>query len=424
MAKTVIGLFDRMEEARHVVQALIDHGFPRDDISLVSCRNDEGAYITERGDEQTRGAVIGAGAGAALGGLGGLLVGLGALAIPGVGPIIAAGPLLTALAGVGIGAAAGGLIGALTDLGVPEEEAHAYAEGVRQGGVLLAVDTDDERADRAAEIMERAGAVDVDARATHGRQHGWTRFDPAAAPGQAAERQAAAPHRLTEPQRAPEQHAEYVQDAAPIRATEPGPECHMAATSQAGEPRRGVGAGEGEGPVIEEPRPVGRRPVPRGGVRLYTRAAERWMGEAVRLRDERVTIERQPVDRPAGEADFAAAKQETIEGTEPDAARRTEMAAELIGTEHARKTPGFDTYEADFRRHYNATLASCGVAYGHWAPAYRYGYALAGDRRYAGRDWAAIEAEARRDWETRHQGMWDEVQEPVRYAWDKGRGRV
>jgi hypothetical protein len=264
MAKTVIGLFDRMDEARPVVQALIDGGFRRDDVSLVS--RHEGEYVAERGDERSSGAAIGAGAGAALGGLGGLLIGLGALAIPGIGPVLAAGPLVTALAGAGLGAAAGGIIGALTDLGVPEEEAHYYAEGVRRGGVLVAVEADDQQADRAAEIMEHAGAIDVEEHATHWRQSGWTRFDPEAEPYHAAARQAAEPHRLMESSRAPEQHAEYAQDATPVRAAEPSPARHVPATSH---------TGEGTVPVVEEPGAVGEGRVRRGGVRVYSRASER-----------------------------------------------------------------------------------------------------------------------------------------------------
>jgi uncharacterized protein (TIGR02271 family) len=445
MAKTVIGLFDTMDEAQQVVQTLINEGFRRDDISLVS-RRDEGC-VTERGDDRTSGAAVGAGAGAALGGISGLLVGLGALAIPGIGPVIAAGPLVTTLAGAGLGAAAGGIIGALTDVGVPEEEAHYYAEGVRRGGVLIVVDADDQRAARAAEIMERTGAIDVDERAEHWRQSGWARFDAAASPYRAAERAAAASHR------APEQHAEYAQDATPVRATEPLPERHSAATSHASQQPRGTDAGEVKIPVVEEQLQVGTRQVQRGGVRLYTRVAERPVEETVRLRDEQVTVERHPVDRPAGDADFAAFREGTIEVTETDeeavvskrarvveevviskavtertetvrdTARRTEVEVEPLGADRPREARGFDAYEADFRSHYTTALAGRGAAYERWAPAYRYGYELARDRRYADRDWTAIEAEARQDWEAHHQGTWDEFKDAIRYAWDKVRGR-
>jgi hypothetical protein len=94
-----------------------------------------------------------------------------------------------------------------------------------------------------------------------------------------------------------------------------------------------------------------------------------------------------------------------------------------VGAGQAREARGFDTYDADFRRHYTTGLASRGHPYEHWSPGYRYGYELASDSRYAGRDWTAIEPEARRDWEARHQATWDEFKDTIRYAWDKVRGR-
>jgi uncharacterized protein (TIGR02271 family) len=430
MAKTVIGLFESLHEARQVVQELVDRGFRREDISIVA--QHEGNVVTEREGDRTGGAAVGAGAGAALGGLGGLLVGLGALAIPGIGPAIAAGPLVSALAGAGIGAAAGGLIGALTDLGVPEEETHYYAEGVRRGGALVTVEAEDAMADRAADIMTRHGAVDLEERAAQWRQGGWTRFDPAAAPYRAE-----AP-RTAQPTTAPAASAADTRDRAAARRAE----AH----------RRGD-EGEIRVPVVEEEVQVGTRQVRRGGVRLYTRVVERPVEETVRLRDETVRVERRPADRPATEADVAAAQEGTIEVTETDeeavarkqarvveevvvskdvteraetvrdTVRRTEVEVEELGAGRARDVRGFDAYEADFRGHYTASLAGRGHPYERWAPAYRYGYELAGDRRYAGRDWAALEADARRDWETRHQGTWDEFKDTIRHAWERVRGR-
>jgi uncharacterized membrane protein len=164
MAKTVVGLFDDFSEAQRVVQELVNNGFAREDISLAA--NDAaGEYTKETASSGMSGTAIGAGTGAVLGGIGGLLVGLGTLAIPGIGPIVAAGPLIATLTGAGVGAVAGGLIGALTDIGVPEEEAGYYAEGVRRGGTLVTVRAEDHLADRAVEIMERHDAVDVDQRA-------------------------------------------------------------------------------------------------------------------------------------------------------------------------------------------------------------------------------------------------------------------
>ena len=105
---------------------------------------------------------MGAGTGAVLGGALGWLVGIGALAIPGLGPFIAAGPLMAALAGVGLGGAAGGIAGALIGLGIPEHEAKRYEVRVKEGGILLSVHSDNaDWTKRAKEIMERTGAQDI-----------------------------------------------------------------------------------------------------------------------------------------------------------------------------------------------------------------------------------------------------------------------
>lgn len=168
MAKVVVGLYDRIEDARDAVQELLDHGFRRDDISLVVA--DERGKVqqttaSDMGDEDiASGAATGAGIGAVLGGLGGLLVGLGALAIPGIGPVLAAGPLVSALAGAGIGAAAGGLVGALADLGIPDEQAEKYAEGVRRGGTLVTVSAPDDMTGQVVSIMNSHNPVDIEQR--------------------------------------------------------------------------------------------------------------------------------------------------------------------------------------------------------------------------------------------------------------------
>ena len=183
MAKQVVGLFESMQDAHGAVQALTNAGFTADDISIVA--NNSGGTAGDGGDggsEAAEGAGAGATGGAVLGGLGGLLVGLGALAIPGIGPVVAAGSLATTLgttlAGAGLGAAAGGLVGALVGAGIPEEDAGVYAEGVRRGGALVTVQaaTDDD-ADRAADILDQYGVVDIDERAQDYRAGGWSGFD-------------------------------------------------------------------------------------------------------------------------------------------------------------------------------------------------------------------------------------------------------
>ncbi len=186
MAKTVVGLFDTMQEAQSAVQALQTSGFSQDSISLVA-NNARGEYGVDTaegtGSEAEEGAAVGATSGAILGGLGGLLVGVGALAIPGIGPVVGGGALLATLAGAGVGAAAGGLVGALVGAGVPEEDANVYAEGVRRGGALVTVETQaDEDAYRAADILNDYNAIDIDQRAEEYRAGGWTRFDENAEP--------------------------------------------------------------------------------------------------------------------------------------------------------------------------------------------------------------------------------------------------
>ncbi len=137
-------------------------GVPEEKNSLITRqRNEDGTlrderYVEEHADgETTDAALTGAAAGGALGGLAGILVGIGALAIPGVGPIIAAGPLAAGLTGAAIGAAGGGLIGALAGLGLDEDEARIYKDEVDRGGVLVTVEDDGMHHDAISEIYQR-----------------------------------------------------------------------------------------------------------------------------------------------------------------------------------------------------------------------------------------------------------------------------
>jgi hypothetical protein len=186
-------LFDSHAAAQSAVQELANSGFNRNEISLVAndARGEYGNYRSVGDSTSTgEGAAAGAVGGGVLGGVLGLLVGVGALAIPGIGPVLAAGPLAAALGaagastlvGAGIGAAAGGIVGALVGAGVPEEDANFYAEGVRRGGTLVMVKSSDDMANNAYTIMQRAGAVDVDERSGTYRSSGWSRFDETAKP--------------------------------------------------------------------------------------------------------------------------------------------------------------------------------------------------------------------------------------------------
>jgi hypothetical protein len=190
--RTIARLYDTHETAAEVVRELEAAGIPDTDISLVTNNRDNqyaaapsAPNTAERTDAESRaasGAGTGATTGAVLGGGAGLLAGLGMLAIPGVGPVVAAGWLVATLAGAGagaaVGAAAGGLVGSLTAAGVPEREAHVYAEGVRRGSSLVTVRTDDSSVTRVEAIMARHQPVDWQARDRDYRGAGWTGFDP------------------------------------------------------------------------------------------------------------------------------------------------------------------------------------------------------------------------------------------------------
>ena len=183
MPKTVIALMDNIGEAQAVVTELIAAGIRREDIGFMANQKHaipSAEYLNEaEGGNAASGALAGAGTGAAIGGVAGLALALAPLAIPGIGPIVAAGSIAATLTGAGIGAVAGGLIGGLMNLGVSEEQAHYYAEGVRRGGILVTVAAEsDAQADTAVDVMKRNGAVDIDARVTEWKKQGWKgRFD-------------------------------------------------------------------------------------------------------------------------------------------------------------------------------------------------------------------------------------------------------
>jgi len=183
MTKTVSALYDTYDSARAAVNDLETAGISNSDISIVA-NNSENWHRDDRRSDAAEDAGTGAGVGAAVGGLGGLLTGLGLMAIPGVGPVVAAGWLIStavgAVTGAAVGAATGGIIGSLTGAGVPEDDAHVYAEGVRRGGSLVTARVADARESEAQAILHRHKSVDVTARRNVYREEGWSRFDPTA----------------------------------------------------------------------------------------------------------------------------------------------------------------------------------------------------------------------------------------------------
>ncbi len=212
MTKTVVGSFDTFEHARDMIAALGGMGVRHEDMNLVA--NDAAGRLaagragaggtatsadgaasgggtgreadaSEGGDVADSAAASagrGAVAGGVIGGAAGLIASLAGLAVPGIGPLVAAGPIAAALAGAGIGAVAGGLIGGLRQVGVSDTDAEYYAEAVRRGGALLIVRADDTRAEGIADAMRQHGAIDIDSRVAAWRESGWSGFDENAQP--------------------------------------------------------------------------------------------------------------------------------------------------------------------------------------------------------------------------------------------------
>jgi uncharacterized protein (TIGR02271 family) len=419
MTKTVVGTYKDMDSAYNVVNKLVEAGFHRNSISIVANDVDEkyAPYVdrTTNMDDTAKGAGIGA----VIGGLGGLLLGLGALAIPGIGPVIAAGPIAAALTGAGVGAVTGGIIGALIDLGIPEESAHVYAESVRRGNILVAVQVADNMVNEASRIMQNPGLIDIEREATGWRSGGWSRFD----------------------------------ENATVDST------------MTRERIRNGGNGHGNGhktikdlddetiEVVEEDLQIGKRAVETGGVRVTSHVSEVPVEEEVRLREEHVEVERRPVNRPATAADLNAFREGTIEVRETqeeavvakearvveevhvhkdvnertekvrDTVRRTDVEVERLGgTGRSTTFDKYETFDPDFRTHYQTSFSGMGK-YERFQPAYRYGYTLATDDRYRGRSWGEIEPEARKYWNTQNQNSWEDFKDAVQYSWDKVRGK-
>jgi hypothetical protein len=177
--KTITRVYDGYDRARCAVAELEEEGVRPSDINLIASK-----YVCEETEHLDGAAATApsAGVGAALGGTAGLLAGLGIIAIPGLGPVVAAGALAATAFGAAAGAVGGGVIGALVSAGVPEPEAHVYCEAVRRGGTMVSARVRDEDVPHLVEVMDRHQPIDPSARYTDYRRQGWTKFDPAAEP--------------------------------------------------------------------------------------------------------------------------------------------------------------------------------------------------------------------------------------------------
>lgn len=159
----VFGIYPAQESVEYGVDALRTAGFRNSDISVLFPENSGTRdFAHEKGTKAPEGATTGGSTGAVIGGALGWLAGIGSLAIPGVGPFIAAGPIMAALAGAGVGGVVGGLTGALIGMGIPEYEAKRYEGRVKEGGILLSVHSENsDWTKRAKQILEETGAQDI-----------------------------------------------------------------------------------------------------------------------------------------------------------------------------------------------------------------------------------------------------------------------
>lgn len=159
----VFGIFPTRQQAETCLNVLTSVNFRREDVSVLMSSPDTSKELaTEKNTKAPEGVATGATTGGVIGGTIGLLAGVGALAIPGFGPLIAAGPIMATLAGMGVGAATGGVVGALIGVGIPEYEAKRYEGRVKKGGILMSVHCDDDTwAERAEKILEQNGAEDI-----------------------------------------------------------------------------------------------------------------------------------------------------------------------------------------------------------------------------------------------------------------------
>jgi stress response protein YsnF len=286
--QTVSAMFDNYTAATQAVRRLKEAGFQDSEISIVGKNDSPGPQATSTTTDADEASSAGAGAtvGALAGGGAGLLTGLGIIAIPGLGPVVAAGWLAATLLGATAGGVTGGLIGALTGAGVSEDEAHEYAEGVRRGGTLVTVQT--ARVDEATAILDDEGTVDIKERSDAWRNEGWA--------GRLDERGTA---------------ALGTQNTAPTR---PGQD--TASTS-------------GSVPVVEENLQVGKQ-VQRQRVRVHPVVTETPVEKNVTLRDERAEVVRRDVDRPATESDYVR-QREGLEATEKHEMPIIEKRARVVG---------------------------------------------------------------------------------------------
>jgi len=284
----------------------------------------------------------------------------------------------------------GGIAGFFHNLFGNNDESKRYSTAVESGRTVVTVDATGSQADRAVDLLNQSGAVDVDT------------------------------------------------DAEKYPANDAGRTGTGAGTARAS----GTGSSV---PVVDEELRVGKRVIQRGGVRVYSRMTERPVEEEVTLRDEHVKVERRPVDRPISEQELSGLRDQSFEvmetAEEPVIQKRARVTEEVVvGKETTERTQkvndtvrhtdvkverignaaGMENYAEDFRNDWQKNYAGSGGDYSLYEPAYQYGFRAANDERYRDRAWDEAEPELRRDYEREYPGgAWDRMKNAVRYGWEK-----
>lgn len=298
-----------------------------------------------------------------------------------------------------------------------ENDRRVYEDAVSSGGVLLSVAVDAEDEDEAVDIIQKHNPVDVNNEPATGTTAG-----AATTAGTAAA---------------------STSQATSGRATSKGPRQKTSGASS--DLPKSI-------PVVQEDVQVGKRAVVRGAVRVYSRVVEQPVEETVTLREERVRVDRQPVNRAADPTDLETGRDQVIEvqemAEEPVVAKQARVVEEVriskdaserketvrdtvrrteVNVENANQGPtASGSYDDDFRRDYQTRYASAGgTSYEDYAPAYQYGYQAASDPRYQGRSWDEVESDLRTDYGRRYpNSTWERMKQSIRYGWDKVTGRA
>jgi uncharacterized protein (TIGR02271 family) len=393
MDRTAVGYFRDRAAADRAYDLLLQRGYGRDDISVLGRGAEGKAGLADTGED------VSAGQGALTGGIFGLLLGAGAMLIPGIGPIVAIGPLAAALTGAVTGGVTGAVVGGITaglvHLGVPEDEARMYDERLRQGGYLVTVRTDAARYDEARRLLE----------------------------GQGAEmRGEAASERTTTGARGETTTGARGERRVELREEELRPEKERVKTGEVGVRKDVVTEHKSvDVPVTREEVVVERRPVPGG--RPATGDLREGQEIRVPVREEQVHVEKKPVvTEEVSVGKRTVQDTERVSGTVRKEVARVERSGDVdvrgnVGTPGA-ATGDWASVMPTYRSNWERRYGTSGDRWEDYEPVYRYGWQMRHDPRYRGRSWTEAEPELRRDWESHHNMPWDKAGRAIRDAWE------